>query len=154
MRKAILVLFVSFMLLSGGSIGAKDMSNDDQESLAIKTVIEEAYVKGIHINREPAAIKKGFHPGFNMLVLGDDGKMINVPIDKWIEKIEAGKKKNPGPSKIKTTHRFVLVDVTGNAAVAKIEVFKDSKHVFTDYMSLYKFKDGWKIVNKIFQRHK
>lgn len=154
MLKSILMLFISFILLFGGSIIGKDMSNDDQESAAIKTVIEEAYVKGIHINREPAAIKKGFHPGFNMLVLGDDGKMIKVPIDKWIEKIEASKKEKPGPSKIKTTHRFAMVDITGNAAVAKIEVYKDSKHVFTDYMSLYKFKDGWKIVNKIFQRHK
>jgi hypothetical protein len=47
----------------------------------------------------------------------------------------------------------VFVDVTGNAAIAKIEVFKDSRHVYTDYMSLYKFKDGWKIVNKIYQKH-
>ncbi|MCP5105819.1 MAG: nuclear transport factor 2 family protein, partial [bacterium] len=28
--------------------------------------------------------------------------------------------------------------------------FKDEKYVYTDYMSLYKFKDGWKIVNKTY----
>jgi hypothetical protein len=96
-------------------------------------------------------MKEGFHPEFNMLVL-KDGKMTKVPIDKWIEKIEAIKKENPGPVRVKTTHRFALIDVTEDAAVAKIDVYKDAVHVFTDYMSLYKFEDGWKIVGKIFHR--
>ncbi len=45
------------------------------------------------------------------------------------------------------------MDVTGNAAVAKIELFKDSKHVYTDYLSLLKFSDGWKITDKVYFRH-
>ena len=32
-------------------------------------------------------------------------------------------------------------------------VFRDGKHVFSDYLSLYKFEDGWKIIGKIFYRH-
>lgn len=123
------------------------------EASAVKKVIEKAYVNGIHINRDIEAIKKGFHPDFNMLILRD-GKIVKVPIAQWIERIEEGKKKNPGPSKVKTTHKFSMVDVTGNAAVARIEIYKDGKHTYTDYMSLYKFPDGWKIVNKIFQSHK
>ena len=43
------------------------------------------------------------------------------------------------------------MDVTGKAAVARVELFRDGKHVFTDYLSLYQFADGWKIVAKIFQ---
>ncbi len=31
---------------------------------------------------------------------------------------------------------------------------RDGKHVFTDYMSLYKVGDDWKIVGKIFHRHR
>lgn len=149
MRKVMLVLLMVLVLWI--SVVGEDTSKDDKEHSAIRAVIEGAYIQGVHIKQDPEAMKKGFHPGFNMLVL-KDGKMIKVPISQWIEKVEGIKKKNPGPSKVKTTHRFLLIDVTGNAAVAKIEVYKDSVHVFTDYMTLYKFKEGWKIVNKIFYR--
>ena len=43
------------------------------------------------------------------------------------------------------------MDVTGKSAVARVEIHRDGKHVFTDYLSLYQFADGWKIVAKIFQ---
>jgi len=46
-----------------------------------------------------------------------------------------------------------MVNVTGNAAVARVEIYRDGKHAFTDYLSLYKFPDGWLIVGKIFQAH-
>jgi hypothetical protein len=46
---------------------------------------------------------------------------------------------------------FPLVDITNNEAVARVEVHRDGKHIFTDYLSLYSFADGWKIVGKIFQ---
>jgi len=46
---------------------------------------------------------------------------------------------------------FPLVDITNNEAVARVEVHRDGKHIFTDYLSLYKFADGWKTVGKIFQ---
>lgn len=40
-----------------------------------------------------------------------------------------------------------------HAAVARVELWRDGKHTFTDYLSLYRFDDGWKILGKIFQRH-
>ena len=46
---------------------------------------------------------------------------------------------------------YELIDVTENAAIVKLQVYKDSKHFSTDYMLLYKYKDGWKIVSKIFR---
>ncbi len=46
-----------------------------------------------------------------------------------------------------------MVNVTNNAAVAKIKIFRDGKHIYSDYMALYKFDDGWKIVNKIYAAH-
>ena len=46
-----------------------------------------------------------------------------------------------------------MVDVTGDAAVARVELYKDGKHIYSDYMSLYRFDDGWKIVGKIYHRH-
>ncbi len=44
-----------------------------------------------------------------------------------------------------------MVDITGTAAIAKIEL--DYPDVFfTDYMSLLKVDGEWKIVDKIFDR--
>ncbi len=128
-------------------------ANDDieKEKQAIQQVIESAYVKGIHIDRDPAAIRSGFHPDFTMLVFKDN-QMSKVTLEEWIARLEEGKKQNPTLAE-KTTHQFEIVDLSGNAAVARIELFKDGKHVFTDFMSLYKFDEGWKIVNKIFFRH-
>ncbi len=151
MKRTIFIL--GSVVLCFGLVVAGGDQNMEKEKAAIQKVIEKAYVKGIHINRDPEAIRSGFHPEFNMLVLRED-KITKVPIENWIAKIEESKKKNPEPSDVETTHNFSLVDITGDAAVAKIEIFKDSKHVFTDYMSLYKFDDGWKIVNKIFHHHK
>ena len=42
---------------------------DDVESAAVVRVVSDAYVDGIHNFRDPAAIRKGFHPGFEMLSL-------------------------------------------------------------------------------------
>jgi hypothetical protein len=134
---------------------AKDQAKQEQaadEVAAVKAVIESAYIKGIHIDRDVEAIRKGFHPAFTMFVY-KDGDVSKMTIDEWISGIEEGKKKNPNPPKVETKHEFSMVEVSGNAAVARVELHKNGKHVFTDFMSLYKFPDGWKIVGKIYYRH-
>ena len=149
MKKLAVTLFFSLLILPffAGGYAASGSEED-----AVKKVIEEAYVKGIHINRDIPAIEKGFHPEFNMLILRENN-ISKYPIGKWIDAIEKRKKENPSPPPYKTTHRFPMVDVTGNAAVAKIEIYRDSELVYSDYMSLYKFEEGWKIVNKIYYSH-
>ena len=148
------VLFSAALLpgiLSGQETPRAPVSESDDVA-AVKTVIEEAYVKGIHIDQNIEAIRKGFHPAFTMFAF-KDGEISKTSIDEWISSIEEGKKKNPNRPKVDTKHEFVSVEVSGNAAVARLEMYKDGKHVFTDFMSLYKFADGWKIVAKIYYRH-
>jgi hypothetical protein len=122
------------------------------EKEAIKKVIEEAYINGIHVAQDEQAVKSGFHQDFNMLVLKDNA-IHKVTVDAFLDLVKKRVAENPDLKNVKTTYDLALIDVTGNAAVAKIEVYKDGKHVFTDYMSLYKFEEGWKIVNKIFTTH-
>ena len=131
------------------AFGEKETTDD---VAAVKAVIEAAYVRGIHIERDVDAIRKGFHPAFTMFVY-KDGEISTMSIDEWVKRIEEGKKKNPDPPKVETRHEFSMVDVSGTAAVARVELYKDGKHVFTDFMSLYKCPDGWKIIGKIYHRH-
>ena len=118
---------------------------------AVKAVVKSAYVDGVHAKADPALMRAGFHPSFRMLVL-KDGAVTPVTLDEWAGRIEKGaaERKGPGPE---IRHEFTHVDVTGNAAVVRLELHRNGKHTFTDYLSLYRFPDGWKIVSKIFQAH-
>lgn len=149
MIKKILIVVLA-VSLSISLMAADDIA---EEKKAVMKTVEDAYVKGIHINRDPDAIRKGFHEDFIMFV-NREGKISKVTRDGWIARIEEGNAKNPNRPKPEVKHNFAQVDVTDNAASVKIELHKNGKHVFTDYMSLYKFEDGWKIIGKIFQSHR
>jgi len=142
----VLMLFSSF-LLSG------DM-DIEKEKAAIKKVILSAYRDGIVNVGDVEAIKKGFHPEFNLLGLNKDKTGIwKLPIADWTKHVEKGKKEGKYPPKEKVSFKFLLVDVVGDAGFAKIEFYKGEKLAYTDFLSLYKFNDGWKLVAKIYNEH-
>ncbi len=119
----------------------------------VKALIEKAYLNGAFNRLDTDAMRKGFHPGFKIHGV-KNGELATYPIDEWIKNIEEMKKAEDfDPAKHKWTYRFVSIDVTGQAAAAKIELRKDNQLVFTDYLSLLKFKDGWKITDKVYHRH-
>ena len=126
------------------------------ERPAIVQVVTDAYVDGIHNFRDPAAIRAGFHPDFEMLVLRE-GKLEKLALSKWIERIEEQNAKEAPPSRASgqrtTEATFPVVEIAGTAAFCRVELARGGKLVFTDFLNLYKFADGWKIVGKSFYRH-
>jgi hypothetical protein len=118
---------------------------------AIKQVINISYIGGIQNNGDINDIRKGFHPSFTMLRLVDND-IKPYPIEEWIAAIEK-RKKEGAPSAAPATGKFISVDIAGNAAVVKLELYRDSKKTFTDYLVLYKFTEGWRIVSKTYFRH-
>jgi hypothetical protein len=131
---------------------AESQTATNPEAEEVKTVVREAYVRGIQIDRDVTAIRNGFDPAFNLLIMRDEA-IHPRSIAAWIEMIEESLETDPGPIPYETTHEFSMVDVTGNAAVVQLELYRDGVHFYTDYLSLYKFSDGWKIVSKIYYRH-
>jgi len=129
-------------------------AQEDVEKDAIKKVIQSAYVDGLQNKGPVSDIEKGFHPGFNLLGLRNDD-LTKWPIYSWIKYHENELKENPGPPKEDeiVTCKYPVIDITGTAAIAKIELFKGGKKIFTDYLSLYKFEDGWRVVSKIYFRY-
>lgn len=127
-------------------------AQDDQS--AIKKVIEEGYVNGAFNDLDSEAMRKTFHEDF--AIFSPKGNDIGkYPIDTWAKGVEKRKSSDEfDSSKNQWEHKFVSVDVTGNAAAVKIELSKDGKHVYTDYLSLLKFDDGWRIVAKVYHQHK
>lgn len=142
----------SFILLILSVIVSITLKAQTPDTEAIKELINKAYVEGLHNGGNLDETRKGFHPGFDLLILKNN-QLEKLPIYNWIESSERKRKENPNPPSPKTTVNFVNIDITGTSAVAKIELLRDNKLIFTDYLSLYKFEEGWKIVGKIYFKH-
>lgn len=149
MKRLISLLFV--VLLVSSYVVAQDWT---KEQLEIKETIQRAYVDGLQNKGQVEDIEKGFHPGFNLLGVNQN-MLTKYPIYSWIQSFELRKAKDPTPptDQEKITCNYLLIDITGNAAMAKIELLRDEQVIFTDYLQLYKFDEGWKIVSKIYYRH-
>lgn len=121
-----------------------------EEEEAIKALVQTAYVDGLINLGDLEKTRAGFHPEFVLLGV-QDGKLTRLPIADWIAGTE--KRKAQGQKSPEMTCKILQVDITSGAAVVKLELHRGNVHIFTDYLSLYKFPDGWKIVGKIYHRH-
>ncbi len=147
MKKVITVLAI--VIFAASTAFGQDAEKED-----IKNVIQTAYVDGLQNKGNVEDIINGFHPGFNLLGVRED-KLTKYPIYSWIQSFEERKAKDPSPvtDEKKITCNYLLIDVTGNSAMAKIQLVRNKELLFTDYLQLYKFEDGWKLVSKIYYRH-
>jgi hypothetical protein len=118
------------------------------EDRAVRRVIETAYVTGVFVTRDTAAVRAGFHPDFVLSVLQDD-RVLVVSLDRWLGHLKLDGRRSTDT----VEHRFERVDVTGNTATVKLQLFVNGEHEYTDYFGLYRFSDGWKIVTKVFASH-
>ena len=145
-------LAMAGIMAAGFSFAREAPLTPDQA--AVVKVVQEAYVDGVHNFRRVDAVRRGFHPGFEMLILRE-GALATLPIETWIENLERTNRTNPLPEDHTpgTVARYLFVDVTGDSAVVKLELLRENEIVFTDYLSLYRFPEGWRIVGKIFHRH-
>jgi opacity protein-like surface antigen len=141
-----LIIAVSVMLLAASAVNAQVV--DDKE--AIKKVIQSGYVDGLQNFGDLEVTKKCFYPGF---FITNYNQINHTPIYNWIESVEKTKASGNIPAR-KITVEFEMIDITGYTAMAKIKLLENgTKLLFTDYLLLYKFAEGWKIVQKTYMRH-
>jgi hypothetical protein len=141
------ILLLTVLIFAAVAVIAQ---KEDEE--AIKKVIQTAYVEGLQNEGDMEKIDFGFHPGFRLLGIGKGNQMWELPIYTWKENAanDVAEGKKPRKAEEAVSIKFLSVDVTGTAAVAKIEFYVGKVLKYVDYLSLYKFEDGWKIVSKIF----
>lgn len=144
--KRSIALFV-FALLSVALMAQENVSDKE---MILKT-IDKAYVQGIQNVKDIANINKGFHPGFNLLGVDQNNHLTKFPIYTWYDFVKIREATGEKPE-VETTAKFPLIDITGSAAVVKVELYQEGNMIFTDYLSLYKFEEGWRIVAKIYHR--
>ncbi len=119
---------------------------------AVRRVIAEGYIEGIHEAQDAAKVEWGFHPAFRMLVRRDD-EIVEVGPEAFLERMIRRRKDDPAFFEQPLTFETPTIDIERNAASVRVEISRGGSHLFTDFILLYKFGEDWKIVSKIFQSH-
>ena len=112
------------------------------EETAVRAALEN-YFRG-HATGQGEHFRKIFHPDSKLFAIRD-GKYWQLTSEQYIANA-------PGKAPADEAQRkrtIESVDITGNAAMAKI-VLDYPQVKFTDYMSLLKIDGEWKIINKTF----
>jgi hypothetical protein len=144
--KKIFILFLGILMVLVG-FGVTDIADEKE---AVKKAIVSGYIEGIFLKGDPELVKKGWHEECDIFMLRDK-KLQKLPASYWVERLE--KKSGPPRPDVKVTYEFEDVRVVGYAALAVVKIFADGKQKYTDFMNLYKFDSGWKIVTKTFYDH-
>ncbi len=130
----------AILLLATTSPGLAQDAPD--EEAAVRAALEH-YLLG-HATGDGAHYEMVFHPQSKLFWMRDDTLNTRTSAD-YI----AGASGSPAADEDQRRREITMVDVTGDAAVARI-VLDYPTVVLTDYMSLLKIDGEWKIVNKIF----
>lgn len=104
-----------------------------------------AYLEG-HATGSGDAMRRAFHPEAKLFWIAGDTLSI-LTSEQYIARMSG----SPAPDEADRRRHIASIDITGDVAVAKIEL--DYPTVFfTDYMTLVRIGGEWKIINKSFHR--
>jgi hypothetical protein len=134
-------LFIAVLLLILLPTALVNAQTNSDEAAVRATV--QHYLHGLKFN-DVEGLKKAFWPEAKLFFIKRDNTLGQLTQEQWYKGFagSAGQEE-------KGDLQITAVDITGTAASVKVvEVYEKSK--YTDYLSLLKFADGWKIVNKIY----
>ena len=152
-----LAIAIVIQVASGVFLSPRSEAEIAKEREAIQNIVELYYIDVLYYGKEIDELKKGFHPDFNMYVLHEN-KVDKRSLQQWIDRLKAVRARRSvttnSDEKNRYKHEFKSIDVTGYTAIAKIEIFRDGKLEYTDYLTLYKFEEGWRVMTKFFTQHR
>jgi Putative lumazine-binding len=153
MKKSVIVV-LSTILIGVLTISWKNKKESENE-IAIKNLIEKSYFNGAYNGLDTKSMAAGFHKDFAIFYAEAGDTLGKYPINDWIKGIEKRKAKPEFDPKKKDWKGVIkFVDITGGSAMAKVELSKNGKLTYTDYLSLLKFDKTWKIVGKVYHESK
>ncbi len=146
--RVLIALSVVLVPVSIAQTGESPEERRHSEDAAIRDVLQRCYVDGMYVKRDPDALRSGLASTFVMQVYWE-GELSNRTASEWLDRM----KLSGVPTKKHIESQIKVLDVTGVAAVARVDIHVDSKHKYTDYFCLYKTDEGWKMVTKMFHVH-
>lgn len=140
MKKIVLLLVVT--IAAAAAVWWPTTSAQDKDEAGVRKAIEY-YLQG-HATGNGENHRKAFHPEAKLFWIRE-GKFAQRTSEDYI----AGAPGKPAADEAQRKRSIEMIDITGNAAVAKVVLdYPNAK--LTDYMSLLKIDGEWKIVNKTF----
>ncbi len=116
-----------------------------EDEAAVREALQH-YLNG-HATGKADEFRAAMHPDGTMYFMRD-GQFTRVSLADYIARAAAGPGQ-PAPDEAKRHRRIAMVDITGNAAIAKL-VLEYPDVTLTDYMELLKIDGKWQIVAKAF----
>ena len=132
----------SFLLTAALTLATPAFAQTQDEAGARAAV--EHYLAG-HATGNPAEFTAAFHPKA-MLYWNRDGQLAERTSAEYI----AGATGKPAADEAQRKRRIESLDVTGNVGMAKVVLDYPAVR-FTDYLSLLRVGNEWRIINKIFE---
>jgi hypothetical protein len=125
------------------SLEESDMAGDIE---AVEKVVW-TYLDGLY-EGDTGKLAQAFHEVSHLYSMSDGG-VADVPREKWLEFVKG--RASPQSKGLQRTDRIVSVDFSGpETAFVKVECSIHPRY-FTDYLTLLKLKDGWRVVSKTFR---
>lgn len=118
----------------------------------IKSHIETCYLNGALNAMNTDEMRRGYHKDFAILFSEGD-ELKKLPLDAWIKLINDYKSSGANDGLRRLDAEFLHIEVTETAAYVKLNLKREGELLFTDYITLLKFGDSWKIVSKIYHNH-
>ena len=103
------------------------------------------YLEALH-NGDVDGLARAFAPA-SALYASADGEATALPIEPWLDRVR--NRKSAKDSGYDAQNRILSIEVVGDMAMAKVSSAFPPKH-FTDFLSLVRTKDGWRIVSKTY----
>lgn len=116
----------------------------------VRNLIQTAYCNGAYNQLDTKTMRQGFVPEF--AIFGAEGNTLErYGIDAWIAAIEK-RKAAPDfkPESALRDCRITHLDIKAEVASARIEVKRGTQLLYTDFMLLIRFEQGWRIVAKVY----
>ena len=113
---------------------------------AIESIVW-TYLDGLY-EGDPNKLAKAFHEGSHLYSMHEGG-VADVPREKWLELVRG--RPSPKSKGLKRSDRIVSIDLSGpETAFVKLECAIPPRY-FTDYLTLLRLEEGWRIVSKTFR---
>lgn len=133
-------------LLAVAAMSAAPGASSDPDDAAIRKTIEDHYFKA-HATGSGESLR-GVFVDEGRMFWSADGQLRSRTSGEYI----SGFSGTPAADEAQRQRRVLMVDVTGDVAVAKAELdYPDVRLI--DYFALVRAGGEWKIVSKLFQRY-
>lgn len=131
--------FLSAVLAACLLLGLQRAANAQSDTEQIRQTLTD-YIEGT-ANSDPERLKNAFHPDFKLYAVNEANELLIRSGEQYIANFTPGAKNN-------RIGRILSIDVSNNAATAKVEVLIPDYRLYTDYFLLLKYKGAWKIMQK------